>query len=46
MCENFAEPIITGFLGQPCVDPYLCEFSNLPAKPLLIGLGQSIVRIT
>ena len=26
ICGNFADPIITGFLGQPCVDPYLCEF--------------------
>lgn len=24
-CENFAFPLVSGFDGMPCVDPYLCE---------------------
>ena len=33
VCENFADPIITGFLGQPCVDP--C-FLNIESRRYLL----------
>ncbi|KAF8901904.1 hypothetical protein CPB84DRAFT_1776986 [Gymnopilus junonius] len=42
VCENFQQPLITGFLGQPCADPYLSKslcFSMSYLQLYIIAIG-------